>query len=195
MPSDNMALCDKMALDCEKVKNALLKSMEAFYTVYPADGFGDGLAGGLKDGSTSDSALLVARCDYFEHSEKFMVSQKVSLWSADCEEFLYIFQTDFLTEEALFRCMQEVSDDWKTRATIGPGHMCTYVTPIFICNNADDNAKKAIIKCHIYKSFKFSFYGWMEWHTALIECEKNAVFSNKRGKGVKKMVQKIVNAI
>ena len=40
---------------------------------------------------------LTAICEFFEHSEKFVLSRKAELWSADCEEFIYLFDVEHLT--------------------------------------------------------------------------------------------------
>ena len=47
----------------------------------------------------NDAEFLKLRCDYFEHAENFIVSKKVNLWSADSEEFMYVFLVPLLTKE------------------------------------------------------------------------------------------------
>lgn len=136
---------------------------------------------------------LYARCDYFEHSEKFMVSKKTNLWTADSEEFIYIFCTNQLSEVEYNSCMKFVEEDWKKHAHIGSGHMYTYVTPVFICSEASESTVKSLKRCRIRKNFLFCLHGWMEYHTALIECKnaKPKIESNFNGRGVKKMLEKI----
>lgn len=142
---------------------------------------------------------LVARCDYFEKSEKFMVSKKANLWTANAEEFIYLFYVPNLTEANYEECMKHVAEAWIKEAHIGPDHMYTYVTPIFVCDAFDEAVAKKLKKCRIYKSFKFSFHGWMEYHTALV-CYKEqedkkdfTLLSNTRGACVKKMILKVLN--
>lgn len=156
----------------ESLQNKLIESFTAYYNI----------------NYLQDVPNLVARCDYFEHSESFAISQKANLWSADCEEFLYLFSLDHLSIEAFNNAMVYVAQDWKNRAHIGPGHMYTYVTPLFICDSFDDDAIKALKKCRIYKSFKFSVHGWMEYHTALVNSNNLEIFCNSRGKCVKQML-------
>lgn len=145
-----------------------------------------------------EEPYLVARCDYFEKSEKFMVSKKANLWSANAEEFIYLFYVSDLTEQIYDECMNLVAEAWPKEANIGPDHMYTYVTPIFICDSYEEKAVKKLKRCRIYKSFKFSFHGWMEYHTALVcaktEGEQKTVklFSNFRGSCVKKMILKVL---
>ncbi|MCQ2572463.1 MAG: hypothetical protein MJ182_01055 [Treponema sp.] len=161
----------------------LLESFQSYYNIVTFD----------------DESYLVARCDYFEKSEKFMVSKKANLWSANAEEFIYLFYAPNLTENIYDECMKLVAEAWPKEAHIGPDHMYTYVTPIFVCEDFEPAAAKKLKKCRIYKSFKLSFYGWMEYHTALI-CSKTEgdskewkLLSNPRGACVKKMVLKVLD--
>jgi len=149
--------------------------------------------------SYEDEPYLVARCDYFEKSEKFMVSKKANLWSANAEEFIYLFYAPNLTENIYDQCMKLVADAWPKEAHIGPDHMYTYVTPIFVCESFEPAAAKKLKRCRIYKTFKFSFHGWMEYHTCLVcgKLEENVkevkLLSNSRGACVKKMILKVLD--
>ena len=89
---------------------------------------------------------LTAICEFFEHSEKFVLSRKAELWSADCEEFIYIFDVEHLTREIFEQCRDYARKDGMERAHIGPGHMYTYITPVFICDACDEEARKALKK-------------------------------------------------
>lgn len=135
---------------------------------------------------------LVALCEYYEHSEKFVISQKAELWSADCEEFLYLFDVEHMTLEIFEQCMDYIKGDCMNRAHIGPGHMYTYVTPVFICDTCDEAAKRALKKCRFYKSFRFSLHGWMEFHVAMFEVCTNTLTSNRAGWNVKKIMKKVL---
>ncbi len=141
---------------------------------------------------------LVARCDYFEKAEKFMVSKKANLWTANAEEFIYLFYVPNLTESIYEVCMKYVAEAWPKEAHIGPDHMYTYVTPLFVCDDYEPAAAKKLKRCRIYKSYKFSFHGWMEYHTALIVVSRGdsrdnvKLFSNSRGVCVKKMILKVL---
>ena len=141
----------------------------------------------------NDADFLKVRCDYFEHAENFIVSRKANLWSADSEEFMYIFQIPTLTKEIFLSSIQYVESDWKNHAHIGPGHMYTYITPLFICENAEKDAVKLLKRFRKYKSYRFSFWGWSEFHTALIECGENKIITNRSGKCVRKSLGRIIH--
>lgn len=135
---------------------------------------------------------LVAVCEFFEHSEKYVMSRKAQLWNADCEEFIYLFDIEHLTLEEYERCKDYAYEDGMKRAHIGPGHMYTYITPIFICDSCDVDAVKALKKCRIYKSFRFSLHGWMDFHNAVLEVNTNKIYTNNSGKCVAKILKKVL---
>ena len=139
-----------------------------------------------------DKKPLVAICEFFEHSEKFVLSRKAELWSADCEEFIYLFEMERLTKDLYEQCRDFALEDGLKRANIGPGHMYTYITPVFICDNCDEDAKKALKKCRIYKSFHFAYHGWMDFHVAALETSSNKIYSNASGRCVEKIMKKVL---
>jgi len=135
---------------------------------------------------------LTALCEFFEHSEKYVMSKKAELWSADCEEFIYLFTMDTLTRELFEQCRDYARKDGLARANIGPGHMYTYITPVFVCNTCDAEAKKALKKCRIYQSFHFSLHGWMDFHAAVLEVDKDCISTNGAGRCVGKIMKKVL---
>lgn len=136
---------------------------------------------------------LTAICEFFEHSEKYVVSRQANLWKADCEEFVYLFDVEQLTREVFERCRDQAWEDGMKRAHIGPGHMYTYVTAVFLCDTCGEEARKALRKCRIYKSFRFSLHGWMDFHTAVLEVSnENRITTNGSGKCVGEVLKKVL---
>ncbi|MCC8168230.1 MAG: hypothetical protein LIO37_02675 [Clostridiales bacterium] len=135
----------------------LLKSYEVYYNITRYDG---------------EPGPIAARCDFFEHSQKYVLSQKAELWSSDGEEFLYLLDIPHLTLPLYEQWRDYVYQDGMERLTIGPGHMYSFITPVFICDTCDEDARKAIRRCRIYKSFHFSLHGWiitLRWQRSLRE--------------------------
>ncbi len=135
---------------------------------------------------------LTARCDFFEHAEKYVLSRKAQLWESAREEFIYLFDVKVLTLALYEKCKDYAYEDGMKRANIGPGHMYTYITPIFICDTCEADAKKALQKCRIYKSFRFSLHGWMDFHTAVLEVNSNNIYTNRNGKCVAKILKNVL---
>lgn len=162
----------------EEALNRLLESYRAYYNITMAE---------------EGRKPLAAVCEFFEHSEKYVVSRQAKLWAANCEEFVYLYEVEHLTREIFEQCRHEVWEDGLQRAHIGPGHMYTYVTPIFLCDTCGEDARKALRKCRIYKSFRFSLHGWMDFHTAVLEVlNDNRITTNGSGKCVGKVLKKVL---
>lgn len=155
----------------------LLKSYKPFYNI---------------NLSEEEAGEFVARCDYFEHSQKYVLSQKAELWSADSEEFLYLFSVPHLTLSLFEKYRDFVYEDGMNRINIGPGHMYSFLTPVFVCETCDADALKAIRKCRIYKSFHFSLHGWMDFHAAAVDLSNNRVYSNRSGHSTAKILKKVL---
>ncbi|WP_251209998.1 hypothetical protein [Acetatifactor aquisgranensis] len=137
---------------------------------------------------------LTAICEFFEHSEKYVLSRQANLWSANCEEFVYLFDVEHLTQEIYERCRDEAYEDGMKRANIGPGHMYTYITPVFVCDTCQEEARKALKKCRIYKSFRFSLHGWMDFHAAVLEVsEGNRITTNRSGRCVEEILKNVLS--
>lgn len=155
----------------------LIKSFEAFYNITRFE---------------DENVLYCARCDFFQHSQKYVLSKKAELWSADCEEFIYLFNIPRLTLDILSDCQKCACEDGMSRINIGPGHMYSYITALFLCDSCDEDARKQLKKTRIYKSFHFSLHGWMDYHTSVVSFDNGKIDSNSSGKSTGKILKKIL---
>ena len=160
----------------ESALERLLKNYEPFYNIHMT--------------INGDQSPITARCDFFEHSGQYVISKKAELWSAENEEFLYLVNIPHLTPELFENLKNEIHEDGMSRIHVGPGHMASYITAVFICDTCDEDARRALRKCRIYKSFHFSLHGWMNFHTALVEVTDGRVTSNASGHHVAKFLKK-----
>lgn len=161
----------------EEITEKLLRSYQRYYNINHAE---------------AEQSPLVARCDYFEHSEKYVISRKAELWSADSEEFLYLFDVPHLTAEVYEACMKQATEDGMGRMNIGPGHMYTYITAVIISDSADEDAVKALKKSRLHKSFHFSFHGWMDYRAALVLTDSDRLQTNGAGRCMTKVMKKVL---
>ena len=67
------------------------------------------------------------------------------------------------------------------RISPNPKHMYTYITALFVCDSCDEDARKALKKCRLYKSFKMSYWGWMDFHTGLVVLPEEKISTNASG--------------
>ena len=130
--------------------------------------------------------------DYFkEEAIHWSWEFLTELWSADNEEFLYIVDIPHLTLELYEKWRDYIQEDGMQRVKPGPGHMASYITPVFICDTCDEDARKALKKCRIYKSFHFSLHGWMDYHNVVAVFDDSIIDSNFSGKSSAKFMKKI----
>lgn len=191
----------KFTLTRSEAQDKLLKLYKSYYNIHRFDGGESAVReGGSMKGRADDEVKLhieesgvplIARCDFFEHSQKYVISQKAELWSADREEFLYLFSVSELTMEMFEKCKDYVCEDGMERINIGPGHMYTYLTAVFLCDSCDKDVIRAIRKTRIYKSFHFSLHGWMDYHNAVAVFDNSLIDSNFSGKSSAKFMKKI----
>ncbi len=135
---------------------------------------------------------LIARCDYFERNEKYVLSRKANLWSAEGEEFLYLFDVPHLTREIYEQCRQWACEDGMGRLNIRPDHMCSYITALVICDSCEDAALAALKKSRFHKSFHFSLRGWMDYRAALVCAGDDRVEANAAGRSTAKFLKKVL---
>ena len=128
------------------------------------------------------------------HSEKYVLVKKAKLWDADSNEYVYIFVMPELTKELYETCKNYAYEEGMKLIDPKPGHMYSYITPVFICDTCTPEAEKALKRCRIYKSFHFSWYGWMNVHTAAVVCKEGRVFTNRMGRGNAKFMKNILSS-
>lgn len=162
----------------EAAIDRLLKSFKVYYNISM---FSD------------ERTPITARCDFFEHSQKYVLSRKAELWASDSEEFVYVYSMPHLTKALFEQCRSQAYEDGCGRMHIGPGHMYTFITAVFLCDTCDEDALKALKKSRIYKSFHFSLHGWLDYHNAVV-CfgENNRIESNYAGRSTAKILKKVL---
>lgn len=175
----------------------LLAGYRRYYTITRFDGVREEEARGLAEAGHlqkpffSGGSELSAVCEYYEQGEKYFLFHSAQLWSTAQEEFIFLFKVPRLTL-AVFRELSEYAyEAGMDMAHIGPGHMYTYISPLFICDSIDEEARKALEKCHRYKSFRFSFHGWMEFHAGALELTGGHFYFNRAGRCMEKGLRKV----
>lgn len=161
-------------MEREAAIERLLRSYEAYYNIIRY---------------AEEDAPLVARCEYFERLENYIISKRAEVWSANNEEFLYLVSIPHLTEEVFIKYRDLIVADGEKRLHIGPGHMCSVISPIFVCDSCDKEAIKALRRSKVYKSFKFSIHGWMDGRMAVVDLSTGDVHTNRSGYRLSKLLK------
>ena len=132
---------------------------------------------------------IKAVCAFHVHSEKYVLVKSAKLWDADSNEYVYLFSVPELTAEIFEKCKRYAYEKGMEQIDPKPGHMYSYITALFLCDQVTKEGEKALKKCKIYKSFRFSFHGWMEFHTALLCGSDGRIAVNRAGRQMKKMLK------
>ncbi len=136
---------------------------------------------------------LIAKCTFFVHSEKYVLLKKAKLWSADSNEHVYVYTFPKLTKELYEQCRDEAYEKGMALIDPKPGHMYTYITTLFICDESDMDAIKALNRCRLHKNFQFSLLGWMDFHTALVCVNDERIHTNGSGRDNAKFLKRIIH--
>ena len=136
---------------------------------------------------------LVLRCDLHVNNQKYFLFRKNVLWEANCHEYVYVFSVTRLTPEIYRECEEIVYREGMKLVDPAPGHMYTYLTCMIIADETEPEAVRMLKKSRIQKSFRFSLRGWMELHTAALDCSKEKIFTNFSGRANAKLFHNIIS--
>lgn len=121
---------------------------------------------------------LVAAAAYHEHTTGFALMRKAEMWSADRHEYVYFFSLPELTGESYDACFARAMALGEKLVEPKPGHMCTAISVVFLCDRVNEDAKQRVTRCRFRKSYRFSLWGWMEARICAVDLEESAVYAN-----------------
>lgn len=144
---------------------------------------------------TEDGLPLAAKAVLHVSESGFVLTRKAQMWSADSDEYVYFFTMPVFTDEICERAIRYAYDDGMGKIDLKAkrNHMCTRITAVFLCDEAEDEAMKRVAKCRLYKSFQFSLKGWMEFHAAAVDLGKESVAGNRYGRQTAEFLKTVLN--
>ncbi|SCG98882.1 hypothetical protein [Romboutsia sp. 1001713B170207_170306_H8] len=165
-------------LNTHEVVSKILQSYNVYYDI---------------EKCTNTHIPLVAKCEFHVHNQKYVLVKKATLWEADSNEYVYIFEVDNLTKELFIKCKNYAYENGMSLINPKPGHMYSYITTLFVCNSCEEGVDKLIKKCKIFKNFKFSFNGWMDFRTCCLNISDSKIYGNKSGKDTTKFFKNLLS--
>lgn len=144
------------------------------------------------------SRRVDAKATFRALNSKYVLSKKHVLWQANAFEHVLFVKTDSLT--------QELVQDWLTFLTVEAeeplvhpglpcppeGHMYTYLTLVFICDTASEDALRAVRRAKFTKNYRFSLRGWATARVAAVALDAGRVEANAAGKDLGKHFKKLL---
>lgn len=165
---------------------------EALTRIRKAYGYDYDLDKEEMESRASTELPVVMTAAFHSSNAKYVLSKKAVLWEAGCHEYMYVFDIPHLTKEQVAACTSYAYEEGMKLIHPQKGHMCSYISALFICDTCDKAAKKELRKCRYYKSFHFSLYGWMDFHAAAVVMGEEHTITNRSGRCMEKIMKNIL---
>ncbi|MCL2067615.1 MAG: hypothetical protein FWG99_09140 [Treponema sp.] len=156
----------------------LFKSYKGWYDVLPGD---------------LDSGLpLKALCVYRSRSEKYVLSKKAKLWAVEVNDYLYLFSMQKLDVFQAKECIAFAIENALPRVQPHKEHMYSFVTTVFVADEAEQDALKFIRRHRFIKSYRFGFYGSSPLKTLALDIGSEKIVTNNMGRDLRKQIRNII---
>ena len=114
--------------------------------------------------------LLAATCFCMSTRKKYVLVKAAKLWEADSNEYVYIFNVPHLTKDVFTKCRDYAHKDGdEPHRAQARTHVFVYYGAVYLIPTRTPCVR--LKRTRIYKSFRLSYYGWMDFHTGLIELQ------------------------
>ncbi len=134
---------------------------------------------------------------FFSLSEKFLVTQKVNLWSARMYEHILFIQTKECSEKTLAQA-RELIENYMEETYVRRGnkypekdHMISYITVCIISEETpSEDILKSVKQYRYDKSYLFTFRGRSEGRLLCIDLSTENIYGNRSAKQVLNVYKK-----
>jgi len=142
-------------------------------------------------GDMASGLPLKAACQHHARSEKFVLSKKAKLWAVEVNDYLYLFSMASLDKEQAEACVSFSIEDALPRVKPHNEHMYSFITAVFLADEADKDAFTYIRRRRFNKSYKFGFYGSSPLKTAALDIGQEKIVTNTMGKDLRTQIKNI----
>ena len=162
-----------------KDRSAILKRLFDSYTAWYDVSRGD-MGSGLP---------LEALCLHRSRSEKFVLSKKARLWAVEVNDYLYLFSMPMLDKCQAEACVSFSIEDALPRVNPHKEHMYSFITTVFVADEAEQDALRFIHRRKFNKSYKWGFQGSSPLKTAALDIGKEKIVTNNMGRDLRKQIK------
>ena len=159
-------------------KERMLAKLKDAYTVYFDEA-------AVPEGVAGLSACYAFYCT----NECYVLSKKVKLWSAETNEFVYVFSIPELTAASYAACRDKAYALGMQNIHPHFDHRSSFITAVFLCDRIAEDAAKDVKRTRIHKDFMLSLKGWMDFRSAAVDLSCGAIFVNRAAKDLKQFLQ------
>ena len=142
--------------------------------------------------AVEDGTGLKALCAYHLRDSQYVLVKRAELWAAETHEYLYLYSLPRLDFTSLVELQARTLEDGMPRIRPHSQHMCTYLSAVVLCDQADPDALAQLQKLKKHRDFKLSLHGWMEFRIAAVDLSTGDIATNRSGKDLGKSLSGLV---
>ena len=131
-----------------------------------------------------------AEAEFRSHNEQYFLVRSAHIADIDSNEFVYFANPEELTVEKLHELVERAWTVGLEKVRPYNGHRNSDVSLLIFTKSVSEETIKEIKKTKLYKSYKFSFYGWSHFKLAVCNVSDMTVISNRLGKDYVKLITK-----
>ena len=137
---------------------------------------------------------IAFRADFYKRDERYWLTKSVKYYGNETNEFVYVFSADSFTGENADACIRYALEEGLPRVKPHKEHQYTNIKVIFIANEYEPEALKAISSFRFQKSYHFSLWGYSNLLTTAVDVNDEKVWTNPAGRDMKKYFSKLFAA-
>ena len=137
---------------------------------------------------------IAFRADFYKRDERYWLKKNVKYYGNETNEFVYVFSADSFTGENADACIRYALEEGLPRVKPHKEHQYTNIKVIFIANEYEPEALKAISSFRFQKSYHFSLWGYSNLLTTAVDVNDEKVWTNPAGREMKKYFSKLFAA-
>ena len=142
-------------------------------------------------GDLGSALPLIAMFQHRFRKEKYVLSRKAKLWAVEANDYLYLFSMAKLEKDQAEACVSFSIENALPRVKPHSEHMYSFITAVFVADEAEQDALKFIRRRRFTKSYRFGFYGSSPLKTAALDIGREKVVTNNMGRDLRKQILNI----
>ena len=131
--------------------------------------------------------------EFRSHNEQYFLVRSAHIADIDSNEFVYFADPEELTSEQLNELVNAAWNAGLAKVRPYNGHRNSDVSLLIFTKSITPETINSIKKTKLYKSYKFSFYGWSHFKLAVCNTSDMEVYTNRQGKDFAKLIKKNLN--
>lgn len=139
-----------------------------------------------------------AEAEFRSHNEQYFLVRSAHIADIDSNEFVYFADADSMDITKLEELVKAAWEAGLAKVKPYNGHRNSDVSLLIFAKTISSETIQAIKKIKLYKSYKFSLYGWSHFKLAVCklpddtqtEASEVEVYTNRQGKDFIKLIKK-----